>query len=87
VSNPGPPQGGPFCFLLDAHCGAWINYVNPANGCSGTATPTGLLINDTPCFTGYHPEIRVNTGSSDDDEAGDASNLAAVTQREGILSQ
>src|ERR1051326_2430752 len=42
--------------------GIFVNYANAANSCNPQTTPTGILLDDTPCFTGFHPEIEVDVG-------------------------
>jgi hypothetical protein len=38
--------------------GIFANYIVSANACPGN-TVTGVLALDAPCFTGYHPQIRI----------------------------
>jgi hypothetical protein len=38
--------------------GIMVNYTLPANSCTGTIA-TGVLVDDTPCWAGYHPEFQV----------------------------
>jgi len=43
--------------------GVMVNFTNPGFYCANNPNtpPGGTLVDDTPCWTGYHPEIKVTT--------------------------
>ena len=41
--------------------GVFDNFGYPSNYCNGTGNGSGMLQLDTPCWTGYHPEIEVTS--------------------------
>jgi hypothetical protein len=41
--------------------GVFVNFGNPSFYCNQTGNGSGALQLDTPCWTGYHPEIKVST--------------------------
>jgi hypothetical protein len=55
-------DGGPLVGAVLDPNGIFVNYTLPNNSCSGTAR-TGVLADDTPCWTGFHPEIEVKAKS------------------------
>jgi hypothetical protein len=48
--------------VLDAN-GIFVNYTLPNTSCNGTAV-IGSVALDTPCWTGYHPEIQVQANAN-----------------------
>lgn len=67
-------QGSPIIGQVIDPSSVFVNYTLPANSCSGTA-PTGILEEDVGCWTGYHPEIEVDTTPADAFQIRYASNL------------
>jgi hypothetical protein len=57
--------------------GVFVNYTIPANSCSGIQ-PTGILEDDQPCFTGYHPELAITATCGTKNLPGCSSSIGPV---------